>query len=173
MNPPTLAYFLIALGLLVMAAELLIPTGGVLFVVGVAGLIAGVAMLFSYDAAHGLVALLALFVGLAFGGPLLVYWWPRSALGRRLTLSGPDDDATVAAMPVHLELEALRGRYGKSVSPLRPAGATDFDGRRVDTLSEGPFIEAGRWVRCIDVRAGRVVVREVSGPPDLENIDFG
>ena len=172
MAPPALAYFLIALGLIAMAAELLIPTGGVLFVVGVAGLITGVAMLFSYDATHGLVALIALFVGVAVGGPLLVRWWPRSALGRRLTLRGPDDDATVANMPVHLELEALRGRYGKTLSPLRPAGVTDFDGRRVDTLSEGPFVEAGRWVRCIDVRAGRVLVREVAGPPDLEKIDF-
>jgi membrane-bound serine protease (ClpP class) len=173
MVPLELAYLLIVVGVVMMAAELLIPTGGVLIVVGVAGLIAGVAMVFSYDVTRGLVTLLLLVVGLVVGGPLLVHWWPRSALGRRLTLSRPDDDATVAAMPVHLELEGLRGRYGKTVSPLRPAGVTDFDGRRVDSLSEGPFIEAGRWVRCVDVRAGRVLVREVAGPPDLEDIDFG
>jgi membrane-bound serine protease (ClpP class) len=48
---------------------------------------------------------------------------------------------------------------------------TDFDGRRVDTMSEGPLIEAGRWVRCVDVKAGKVVVREVEAPPDLGELD--
>ena len=54
---------------------------------------------------------------------------------------------------------------------LRPSGVTDFDGQRIDTLSEGAFIEAGRWVRCVDVRASRVIVREVEAPPDLNAIN--
>ena len=35
-------------------------------------------------------------------------------------------------------------------------------------------IEAGGWVRCIDVRAGRVIVRPVDEPriSDLENARF-
>ena len=56
---------------------------------------------------------------------------------------------------------------------LRPAGVTEFDGRRIDTLSEGPLIEAGKWVRCIEVHAGKVVVREVERPPAVEDMDFG
>jgi membrane-bound ClpP family serine protease len=166
----TLGYLLVAAGLILMAAELLLPTGGILFVLGVAGLIVGVAMTFAYDARHGLVLLIALFVVLPIAGPLLLHYWPRSLVGRRLIMSGPEDDAAVANMPVNLELEPLRGRYGKTLSPLRPAGATDFDGLRVDTLSEGPLIEAGRWVRCVDVRAGRVIVREVERPPNLNDI---
>lgn len=167
----TLGYLLVAAGLVLMAAELFLPTGGVLFVIGIGGLIVGVAMTFAYDATHGLMLLIGLFILVPIAGPLLVYWWPKTLVGRRLVLSGPQDDATVAGMPVNLELEALRGRYGKTLSPLRPAGMTDFDGQRVDTLSEGPLIEAGRWVRCVDVRAGRVVVRAVEGPPDLNAID--
>ena len=167
----TLGYLLVAAGLILMAAELLLPTGGILFVIGIGGLIVGVAMTFAYDATQGLVLLIALFILLPIAGPLLVYFWPKTAVGRRLVLSGPQDDATVAGMPVNLELEGLRGRYGKTLSPLRPSGMTDFDGQRVDTLSEGPLIEAGRWVRCVDVRAGRVVVREVEAPPGSTAID--
>jgi membrane-bound ClpP family serine protease len=70
-----------------------------------------------------------------------------------------------------LELEQLRGRYGKTVSSLRPAGITEFDGRRVDTLSEGDMIDPGQWVRCVDVKAGRVIVRPVERPPDLESMN--
>jgi membrane-bound serine protease (ClpP class) len=167
----TLGYLLVAAGLLLMAAELLLPTGGVLFVVGIGGLIAGVAMTFAYDATHGLVLLIALFIIVPTVGPVLLYLWPRTPMGRKLVLSGPEDDAAIASMPVNLELETLRGRYGKTLSALRPAGVTEFDGHRVDTLSEGSFIEAGQWVRCIDVRAGRVVVREVAAPPDLSAIN--
>ena len=83
-------------------------------------------------------------------------------------LSGKD---RVAAMPVNLELEQLRGRYGKTVSSLRPAGITEFDGRRVDTMSEGVMIGPDEWVRCIDVKAGKVVVRQVDRPPDLAGMD--
>jgi membrane-bound serine protease (ClpP class) len=171
MDTPILGYLLVAAGLVLMAAELFLPTEGILFVIGVGGLIGGVAMTFAYDRTQGLVTLIALFIFLPIAGPLVLHYWPRTTVGRKLVLSSPEDDATVAQMPVNLELEALRGRYGKTLSPLRPSGVTDFDGQRVDTLSEGPLIEAGKWVRCIEVRAGRVVVREVAGPPDLSAIN--
>jgi membrane-bound serine protease (ClpP class) len=61
------------------------------------------------------------------------------------------------------------------MSALRPAGITDFDGRHVDTITEGFMVEPGQWVRCIDVRAGKVVVRSAAEPKlsDLENADLG
>ncbi len=169
----TLGYFLVAAGLVLMAAELVLPAGGVLFALGIAGLVTGVVLTFTYDARQGVILAIVLFILLPIAGPLLLHYWPRTPVGRRLMLGGAEDDKAIAGMPVHLELEGLRGRYGKTVSALRPSGATEFDGRRIDTLSEGPMIEAGRWVRCIDVRTGRVVVREVDGPPDLETLDMG
>ena len=68
-------------------------------------------------------------------------------------------------------VEALRGRYGRTVSALRPAGVTEFDGKRVDTMSEGQMIDPGVWVRCIDVKSGTVIVRQVDKPPDLANME--
>jgi membrane-bound serine protease (ClpP class) len=172
MNDVYLAYFLIALGLILMAAELFLPVGGVLFVLGTGGLVAGIAMLFSYDATQALITLIALFVVIPIAAPLLLHYWPRTTMGRHLLLPADDDDATVANMPVNLELEQLRGHLGRTISPLRPSGVTEFDGRRVDTLSEGPLIEAGKWVRCIDVRAGKVIVRQVEAPPALGELEF-
>jgi membrane-bound serine protease (ClpP class) len=66
---------------------------------------------------------------------------------------------------------------------LRPSGVVDFDGKRIDTLTEGFPVDAGAWVRCIEVKAGKVIVRQVDGPDadgpdrrthltDLENLDF-
>jgi membrane-bound ClpP family serine protease len=78
-------------------------------------------------------------------------------------------------MPVNQELEKLKGRIGRTLSALRPAGVVDFDGRRIDTVTEGMMVDPGQWVRCVDVRAGRVVVRPVERPDlgGLETAVFG
>ena len=46
----------------------------------------------------------------------------------------------------------------------------EFDGRRVDCLSEGLLIEPETWVRCVDVKASRVLVRPIDKPPDLNEL---
>jgi membrane-bound ClpP family serine protease len=174
MEPLTVAYLLIALGLALLVAELFLPSGGVLFLACSVCILIGVAMAFVYgDTATGMVTLLGVFVVVPAVATLSLYIWPRTPMGRRLIL--PDQDATVANMPVNLELENLRGRFGRALSDLRPAGVVDFEGRRVDTITEGMMVAAGSWVRCVDVRAGKVVVRPVDKPNlgDLESADFG
>jgi membrane-bound serine protease (ClpP class) len=174
MEPLTVAYLLIALGLALLVAELFLPSGGILFLASSVCVLGGVVMAFVYgDTSTGMVTLLAVFVAVPAAATLVLYWWPRTPMGRRLIL--PDQDATVATMPVNLELENLRGHYGRALSDLRPAGVVDFEGRRVDTVSEGMMVPAGSWVRCVDVRAGKVVVRPVDKPDlgDLESADFG
>src|SRR5262245_24741285 len=166
-----LAYTLIVVGLLLMAAELFLPTGGIVFVLGVGGLIAGVAIAFNRSPSQGIVTLIVIVILIPLFGPILMHYWPRTAIGKKLLLSDPQDDATVAQMPVNLELEQLRGRYGKTISALRPSGVADFDGRRVDVLSEGTMVDAGQWVKVIDVKAARVIVRRVDRPPDLGEMD--
>ena len=171
MDHTILAYALVLLGLILMAAEIFLPTGGILFVLAVGALIAGIAMSFYQDTTQGLITLIAVFVLIPIMGPILLHYMPKTAMGKRLFLEASDEDASIAAMPVNVELEQLRGRYGKTVSALRPSGITDFDGRRVDTMSEGDMIGPGQWVRCMDVKAGRVIVRQVDRPRDLGDID--
>jgi membrane-bound serine protease (ClpP class) len=169
------AYGLIVLGLVFLASELILPTFGVLGVLGLAGLVVGITMTFSPSTggstSQGMVTLIAVFILIPILGPLLLHYWPKTALGKRFFLTGTQEDDTLATMPTNLELEQLRGRYGKTVSALRPSGTVIFDGKRVDCLSEGNMIDPGEWVRCIDVRAGTVVVRQVERPPDLANMD--
>src|SRR5262249_48393316 len=121
---------------------------------------------FNNSSAQGVVTLIVVVVIVPLLGPPLMHYWPRTRIGKKFLLSGPEEDATIAQMPVHLELEQLRGRYGKTLSALRPAG-----GARFDVLTEGTMVEAGKWVKVMDVRAGRVVVRRVESPPNLGEID--
>jgi membrane-bound ClpP family serine protease len=167
----TLAYALIVLGIILLAAELFIPSFGVLTALSIGAMVVGIAITFAHDTSTGVVTLIGVFVVVPAVMAFVFRYAPRTAFGRRLFLSGPQEDETVANMPGNLELEQLRGRYGRTTSALRPAGVVDFDGRRVDVLSEGALIEPGQWVRCIDVKAGKVIVREVDRPPDLADLD--
>jgi membrane-bound serine protease (ClpP class) len=158
------AYILIAAGLLLLAAEMFIPSG-VLSVLAICALVGGVVLAFLNDESeyhyHGWFALVLVFIAVPVMIGLIFHFLPRSALGRQLTLSGTEEDATLASMPVNLELEQLRGQIGRALSALRPAGVVDFGGRRIDTITEGMMVEPGQLVRCIDVKAGRVIVRPV------------
>jgi membrane-bound serine protease (ClpP class) len=168
-----LTYLLIGAGLLLLLAELFIPSG-ICFVLAVAAIIAGVVVAFSYDTYWGWITLCIVFVAIPLLGSILVHYWPRMPVGRRFFLTGPEEDATLASMPVNVELEQLRGRFGRTLSSLRPAGVVDFEGRRVDSITEGMMVAADQWVRCIDVKAGKVIVRPVERPnlKDLEDADF-
>jgi membrane-bound serine protease (ClpP class) len=163
---------LIAAGLLLLVAELFIPSGGALLALSLGAIVVGVAMTFlsTDDPTFGVVTLVAVCLLVPLLGRLMLYYWPKTRMGQRFFLHGPDEDATIASMPVHLELEQLRGRFGRAVSALRPAGVAEFDGRRVDTITEGMMVEPGQWVRCIDVKAGKVIVRAVD-KPDLGDLE--
>ena len=172
----TLGYVLIVLGFLLFIGELSFPTHGVLIAAGIFVDIVGIGMVFYFGGQYqGLVTLSALALVL----PLFVaamYWiWPMTPMGRRLTLrAGKDQATTVADLPAVAELDSLKGHIGKAMSVLRPAGVVDFEGRRVDCLSEGILIEADTWVRCIAVRAGKVIVRPIDRPEvsDVDTADY-
>jgi membrane-bound ClpP family serine protease len=168
----TLAYLMILLGLLLLVAEFFIPSGGVLLALSLAAIAIGVVMTFSYSIDTGLITLLGLFVVIPAVVGVMLHYWQKTRMGRRFFLSGPEQDATIASMPVHLELEQLRGRFGRAISALRPAGVVDFDGRRVDCITEGMMVEPEAWVRCIEVKAGKVIVRPVQ-KPDLGELEAG
>jgi membrane-bound serine protease (ClpP class) len=172
----SLAYVLIFAGLALLVAEFFLPTHGVLLVLSLSALVLGVAMTFIYsdDATIGFITLISVFVALPILIGVLLHYWPKTPIGKRFFLGGPEEDSTIALMPVHLELEQLRGRYGRAISALRPAGVVEFDGRRIDCITEGMMVDPGQWVRCIDVKAGKVIVRPADKPDlgDLETAIF-
>jgi membrane-bound ClpP family serine protease len=55
-------------------------------------------------------------------------------------------------------LTALVGRTGRAATVLRPTGAMEIDGQRVDVVTEGEFVEAGSAIRVLYVQGPRVVV---------------
>src|SRR5688572_986522 len=88
MSPITLAILLFAFGAILLLAEVILPTYGILGVFGVIALLAGVAMCFRINQYAGLTAAVLLVVLMPFAGMLWVKVWPRTYAGKRLIL-GP------------------------------------------------------------------------------------
>lgn len=166
-DPVNLAYILIAAGAVLLVAELFLPTGFILVVIGTLSALAGVGLLFVHSSLETAVTgLLTVCVGGPLLGGLLFSLWPYSPMGRKL-MRAREVQETVASMAGNVELGGLRGKVGRTVSPLRPSGVAEFDGRRIDVITEGLMVEPGQWVKCVEVRANKVVVRPAD-KPDLE-----
>jgi membrane-bound serine protease (ClpP class) len=84
---------------------------------------------------------------------------PRTPFGRKLVLdTGMTADAGYVSPPA--ADSALLGCVGIASSPLHPSGLALIDGRRIDVVSEGEYIDAGEPIVVARVDGNRVVVRK-------------
>jgi membrane-bound serine protease (ClpP class) len=163
---------LVALGIVLLALEIfVIPGFGIAGTVGIASLLGGLALsLVGAGATAALVLwavgrvalslLIAIAVSLVFLRLL-----PRLPYGRSLVLeTGLDARAGYASAP-ESDLKWV-GKRGTSATPLRPAGIADFEGQRVDVVSQGEYIEADTPLEVLRVDGNRIVVRRAVGGRD-------
>lgn len=61
------------------------------------------------------------------------------------------------------DMQVLLGKKGRTRSVLRPAGIGDFDGVRLNVVTEGSFIERDCPIEIVRVDGSRIVVREIEG----------
>ena len=58
---------------------------------------------------------------------------------------------------------ALAGKTGRTLTELRPSGIAEFEGERVDVVTEGEFIQEGVSVNVTETEGNRVVVKAADG----------
>ena len=160
-TPLIWASLILVLGLLLLIAELFIPSGGVLGILAAAALIGSILFAFQAPAPTGTIFLLVVAIALPTVIGIGLQLWPKTPLGRRMLLDRPTPEEIDPHDQRDYELSRLVGRVGRTITQLRPSGMTDFDGRRVDTIAEGMIIEADTLVRVVDVKGHRVIVRMV------------
>lgn len=159
---------LAAAGIILLALELLvIPGFGVAGVLGIVAILASLVLSLVGPGdtatfilvAAGRVVFALLFALLA--SLVLLRFLPHLPFGRRLIL-----DRGLAAVQGYVSAPASDaqwlGKRGRASSPLRPAGIAEFDGRRVDVVSEGELIDAGQFIEVTRVDGNRIVVRRVA-----------
>jgi len=61
---------------------------------------------------------------------------------------------------VNVKLISLKGKKGTAMTALRPAGIGLIDGKRIDVVADGEFIEANEPIAVTLVKGNRVVVKK-------------
>jgi membrane-bound ClpP family serine protease len=70
------------------------------------------------------------------------------------------DVSTQVETPETNDLQYFVGHTGVTKTVLRPAGIAEFDGVKLNVVSEGEFIPAGKTIEVERVEGNRIVVKE-------------
>ena len=145
---------LIVLGLILLFLETILP-GLIAGALGFLALCAAVGYgytQFGLKTGNGTLAVVLVLLITAM--VLWVKFFPDSAFARLFV--SQRQIGTVGA-----ERPELLGEIGVALTTLRPAGSAMIDGKRVDVVSEGSFIEKGQTVKVVSIEGLRVVVRPI------------
>ncbi|GMK40083.1 hypothetical protein PCCS19_31380 [Paenibacillus sp. CCS19] len=150
---------LFVLGLVLLVSELFIPSFGILGTLGAISLVSGVVTA-SHDAVTALYALLIAFVAATIIVYVMAKKFSHRGIWNKFILR--DKLSTEQGYVSNPSRDTLVGRTGITLSPLRPAGAVDLDGERLDVVTDGRFIGAGISVVIVTVEGARIVVKETN-----------
>jgi hypothetical protein len=110
-------------------------------------------------------------IGLGVASALAFKFLPESRVGSWLVFKMQPAGAAPGALGAETRggslpegFADLLGKQGVAHSVLRPTGVADFNGRRVDVLTEGEFVAAGLRIEVIRVDGHRILVRTVDNP---------
>ena len=160
MSDVLILVLLYGLGVLILVAEIFIPSHGILTVVGLGLLIAGIVQTFSYAGRDaGIIAVFACLVFVPAFAILAIKYWHRTPIGKRIAPPNPTLTAADTSVPIE-EINSLIGRTGRTVSPLRPVGICDFNGRRVSCVAQFGMVEAGVTVEGVGLSGTNLAVVE-------------
>jgi len=149
--------FLQILGLLVIIAEIFIPS---------LGLLTAIALGVFFYSLYIVFTTISTTAGMMFAGldmvlvPVLVIGGmkilARSPLALRRELSKQDGVVSQKEM-----YEAYINVKGRSITDLRPAGMAEINGQRVDVVADGEYIEAQTPIVVTGVTGNRIVVEKI------------
>jgi membrane-bound serine protease (ClpP class) len=156
MTPLLLALILFLGGVILLIAEVLLPTHGLLGVLGLASIAGTAVSLYFVDEWLGLASLAILVLSSPFWFMLAMRIWPRTWVGRRLVLT-----ATVS-VPEDQKQQLQLGTMGIALTEMRPMGECEFGGLRVQARSQLNIIAAGTRVKIVAMDREQPVV--ISAP---------
>lgn len=162
MTPIELAVIFVLIAVVLFVADIFVPSHGTLTILGAVALLGAVACGFAVSARAGFVALAVMIIASPFAIMAGLKVWPRTPVGRRMTLSDVASESATSPAPV---TQGLRpGDRGVAVTALRPIGVCELRGERVEATSDRGVIAPGTEVLVISIHQQRPVVRAVEVP---------
>jgi len=156
-NIPVLLMMLVGVALLVV--EMYVPGFGAPGISGIALLVLGFVLL-KPPLAEGLILFAILAAILCVALSICLYSASKGRLSKsKLVLN---DVAVPASVAENNDLNYFIGREGVTHTALRPAGIGEFDGVKLNVVSDGEFIGKDKPIRVQSVEGNRIVVREMT-----------
>ena len=160
-NLPLLVCFLVGIGLLVL--EAFMPGFGL---PGISGIVMEIVAIALTWVNHGPVAALGLTIIVLSLIAIAISMSLRSATKGRLSRSKiilKERENNEAGYRSAEDMQVFLGKEGETTTVCRPTGMAEFDGVKLNVVSEGEFLPAGTRIRIVQVEGSRIVVRVIKG----------
>ncbi len=151
---------LFTVGLLLLVADIFLPSHGILTAASVAALMYAVYLTFQISNSAGFVSIVSLLLVVPTILVVAVKHWHRTPIGRRI--SPPNPTLTEQDRLPVVNLKELVGATGRSSTTLRPVGICVFNGQRIECTAESGMISANVLVEAVKIVDRTVVVRPVA-----------
>ncbi len=152
-----LAVFLI--GIILLLVEMFVPGFGVPGILGIIAIFASI-ILASSSIEQALMSIVIAILLTIIAGVLIFKFAPRNnKFFDRITLS--TSLSTKGGYISTADYSEYVGKTGVAISPLRPSGSIEIDGRKLDAVSEGDFIERDEQIKVIKVEGSRIIVKKI------------
>lgn len=154
---PCLVLFLIGMALLII--ELFLPGFGVSGICGILCLVAVIVMQFLTNRASvawivtGAILLILLLMIILFMHSM------KSGMLFRSPIVLKEQIEAEAIKPSSESLEALIGKTGKAITPLRPSGIVLIDGKRYSVETQATFVDKDAEITVLAVDGTKITVR--------------
>jgi membrane-bound ClpP family serine protease len=164
MNNLVYSLFALVLFYIVLVAEFLLPTGGLLGAMAVAALITSVVLAFKSSTAAGICVSCFIAITSPFFIMFLIRIWPNTPVGKRMLnlKRGQTTQTPSKTTSGGTPLDQLIGQTGTAKTNLLPSGLVLINGEKIDAVSTGMPIDAGTQILVVKLETGHVQVRELT-----------
>ena len=151
---------LFVVGLLLLLAEIFfIPGFGLAGISGIAAILASIFLTFGNIIQAAYSILIALIVSV-IGFFLLIKYVPSTRTWRKFVLS-TEQKKELGYIVGTRDLKRLTGEKGVSITPLRPSGIVEVNGKKINVLTRGEYVDSNTKIKIINVEGNKIVVEAV------------
>jgi membrane-bound ClpP family serine protease len=148
---------MLVVGFALVVVEMYIPGFGAPGIIGLLLLVGGIIMA-KPTPLQALIMVLVIVALLCIALSICIHSASKGRLSKsKLVLH---DVSTQAEAAETNDLQYFVGHTGVTKTTLRPAGIAEFDGVKLNVVSEGDFIPAGKTIEVERVEGNRIVVKE-------------
>ncbi|TET09813.1 MAG: nodulation protein NfeD [Candidatus Atribacteria bacterium] len=152
---------LFAIGILLLLVEILfIPGFGLAGIGGIAAILASIFLTFGNIVQATYSILIALGVSV-IGFFLLIKYIPSTRTWRKFVLS-TEQKKELGYTVGTKDLKRLTGKEGIAITPLRPSGIVEVNGKKINALTLGEYVDSNTKIKIISVEGNKIVVEAVN-----------